>query len=313
MKSLDLLKDSRRHLERHGNDLRKCLELVPTMNLGVNPNIYFNGLNENDQDSLNAVAGGNLLCKTTREASQIIKNNSNVRYLRNKPNVSRMNTTSRKNANKSDDRINKLVDQISTLVDIFAKKVVTPATVKAVEESYVTCGGNHAYNNCDATNSNQSGVFVAMGTYNQVAPQNRASNYMAPPGFAPMQNNGQNRFNQNQGQGNNFNQGNNFHGLGKVFGTSGSEIRESKVGCEWSRNRRSLISNTTTSSDCFHLTLRVWNADRSITRPKAVTEDVFVKVGKFHFPTDFVVVDFEADLRVPLILRRSCKLLDHDW
>ncbi|GJU10020.1 reverse transcriptase domain-containing protein [Tanacetum coccineum] len=35
-------------------------------------------------------------------------------------------------------------------------------------------------------------------------------------------------------------------------------------------------------------------ADRSITRPKGVAEDVFVKVGKFHFPTDFVVVDFEA-------------------
>nr|GEY99971.1 reverse transcriptase domain-containing protein [Tanacetum cinerariifolium] len=46
-------------------------------------------------------------------------------------------------------------------------------------------------------------------------------------------------------------------------------------------------------------------ADRSITRPKGVDEDVFVKVGKFHFPTDFVVVDFEADPRVPLILGRS--------
>nr|GEX46115.1 hypothetical protein [Tanacetum cinerariifolium] len=46
-------------------------------------------------------------------------------------------------------------------------------------------------------------------------------------------------------------------------------------------------------------------ADRSITRPKGVVEDVFVKVGKFHFPTDFVVVDFEADPRVPLILGRS--------
>ncbi|GJV07617.1 reverse transcriptase domain-containing protein [Tanacetum coccineum] len=46
-------------------------------------------------------------------------------------------------------------------------------------------------------------------------------------------------------------------------------------------------------------------ADRSITRPKGVAEDVFVKVGSFHFPTDFVVVDFEADLRVPLILGRS--------
>nr|GEW63806.1 reverse transcriptase domain-containing protein [Tanacetum cinerariifolium] len=46
-------------------------------------------------------------------------------------------------------------------------------------------------------------------------------------------------------------------------------------------------------------------ADRSITRPKGVAEDVFVKVGKFHFPTDFVVVNFEADPRDPLILGRS--------
>nr|GFA74633.1 reverse transcriptase domain-containing protein [Tanacetum cinerariifolium] len=46
-------------------------------------------------------------------------------------------------------------------------------------------------------------------------------------------------------------------------------------------------------------------ADRSITRPKGVTEDVFIKVGKFHFLTDFIVVDFEADPRVPLILGRS--------
>nr|GFB45289.1 hypothetical protein [Tanacetum cinerariifolium] len=46
-------------------------------------------------------------------------------------------------------------------------------------------------------------------------------------------------------------------------------------------------------------------ANRSITRPKGVVEDVFVKVGKFHFLTDFVVVDFEASPRVPLILGRS--------
>ncbi|GKD85631.1 reverse transcriptase domain-containing protein [Tanacetum coccineum] len=46
-------------------------------------------------------------------------------------------------------------------------------------------------------------------------------------------------------------------------------------------------------------------ADRSITRPKGLAEDVFVKVGSFYFPTDFVVVDFEADPRVPLILGRS--------
>nr|GFB27833.1 reverse transcriptase domain-containing protein [Tanacetum cinerariifolium] len=51
------------------------------------------------------------------------------------------------------------------------------------------------------------------------------------------------------------------------------------------------------------MTLELVN--RSITRPKGVAEKVFVKVGKFHFLTDFVVVDFKADPRVPLILRRS--------
>nr|GEU81456.1 reverse transcriptase domain-containing protein [Tanacetum cinerariifolium] len=108
---------------------------------------FYNGLNYNDQDSLNAAAGGNLL--------------------------------------------------------------ITPTLVKAVEESCVTCGGAHAYYNCPNTDNNQPSVCVATGTYNQVVAQNRASNFMAPPGFAPVQN-GQNRFNQNRGLGNNFNRGNNF-------------------------------------------------------------------------------------------------------
>ncbi|GJS55112.1 reverse transcriptase domain-containing protein [Tanacetum coccineum] len=53
-------------------------------------------------------------------------------------------------------------------------------------------------------------------------------------------------------------------------------------------------------------------ADRSITHPKGVTEDIFVKVGNFHFPTDFVVVDFEADPRVlgRSFLRTSRALID---
>nr|GEX57411.1 reverse transcriptase domain-containing protein [Tanacetum cinerariifolium] len=45
-------------------------------------------------------------------------------------------------------------------------------------------------------------------------------------------------------------------------------------------------------------------ANRSTTRPAGIAEDVFVKVGKFHFPTDFVVVDYVVDPRVPLILER---------
>ncbi|GJV05446.1 reverse transcriptase domain-containing protein [Tanacetum coccineum] len=45
-------------------------------------------------------------------------------------------------------------------------------------------------------------------------------------------------------------------------------------------------------------------ADRSTTSPSGIAEDVFVKVGKFHFPADFIVVDYVFDPRVPLILRR---------
>ncbi|GJY76879.1 reverse transcriptase domain-containing protein [Tanacetum coccineum] len=173
---------------------------------------FYNGLNENDQDSLNAAAGGNLLSKTTREALNIIENKSKVRYSRNKSNVSRMNTTSRESVSKTDERIDKLADQLSTLVEIVSKKVVTPALVKAVEEICVTCSGPHAWYNCPNTDNNQASVCAATGSYNQGNPPNRVSNQMAPPGFAPVQNNGQNRYNNNQGQGNNFNRGNNFHG-----------------------------------------------------------------------------------------------------
>ncbi|GJV16582.1 reverse transcriptase domain-containing protein [Tanacetum coccineum] len=56
-------------------------------------------------------------------------------------------------------------------------------------------------------------------------------------------------------------------------------------------------------------------ADCLITQPIGITEDVDIKVGKFQFPTNFVVVDFDADPRVSLILGRSflktrCALID---
>nr|GEU81521.1 reverse transcriptase domain-containing protein [Tanacetum cinerariifolium] len=52
---------------------------------------------------------------------------------------------------------------------------------------------------------------------------------------------------------------------------------------------------------CMNLKL----ADRSISHLVGVAEDVYVKVGSFHFLADFVVVDFDVNPRVPLILGRS--------
>ena len=51
-----------------------------------------------------------------------------------------------------------------------------------------------------------------------------------------------------------------------------------------------------------HMTLQL--ADRSITRPYEVIEDVLVRVKHLIFPTDFVVIDIEEDVDTPLILGR---------
>nr|GEX90325.1 hypothetical protein [Tanacetum cinerariifolium] len=45
-------------------------------------------------------------------------------------------------------------------------------------------------------------------------------------------------------------------------------------------------------------------ADQTISKPTGVAENVFVKVGKFYFLADFVILDFVADPHVPLILER---------
>nr|XP_016463978.1 PREDICTED: uncharacterized protein LOC107786978 [Nicotiana tabacum] len=55
-------------------------------------------------------------------------------------------------------------------------------------------------------------------------------------------------------------------------------------------------------------TMMLQLADRSITYPEGVIEDVLLKIGKFIFPADFIILDFETDEKVPIILGRP--LLD---
>ncbi|GJX95767.1 reverse transcriptase domain-containing protein [Tanacetum coccineum] len=52
-------------------------------------------------------------------------------------------------------------------------------------------------------------------------------------------------------------------------------------------------------------------ANRSIAYPAGIAEDVFVQVGKFTFPADFIVVYYDVDPRVPLILGRPFLMTAH--
>ncbi|GJZ74340.1 hypothetical protein Tco_0638486, partial [Tanacetum coccineum] len=115
--------------------------------------------------------------------------------------------------------ITALTDAVKAM--LLQNKTPSPAPVKAIEETCVTCGGPHPYYECLATDGNTFIASAATETYNQgghgYRPQGEtnyhASNQMRPPGFPqPNMQNNHNRYNQNKGynqnQGNNFNQGN---------------------------------------------------------------------------------------------------------
>ena len=56
--------------------------------------------------------------------------------------------------------------------------------------------------------------------------------------------------------------------------------------------------------ECRPTTVTLQLADRSHAYPEGKIEDVLVNVDKFIFLVDFIVLDFEADKEVPIILRR---------
>ncbi|GJU69819.1 reverse transcriptase domain-containing protein [Tanacetum coccineum] len=177
---------------------------------------FYNALNSNDQDSLNSAAGGNFLDKMPRDCLAIIESKSKVRYSRDKAIVSKVSTSSSTPGVSPD--VAELKDMVRALLLDKKNQSQAPATVKAVEESCVTCGGAHSYRNCPATDGNvyrdniQEYVSQAAAVnYNQGNTGYRppmVANQIRPPGFPPVQNNqrnNQNRYNQNRG--NNYNQG----------------------------------------------------------------------------------------------------------
>nr|GEX00691.1 hypothetical protein [Tanacetum cinerariifolium] len=177
---------------------------------------FYNGLNPSDQDSLNFAATRNLLERSAQVVLKIIENKSKVRNSRNKPIVSQ-----EKEKNVDSSKIASAVaSAVTSSMTVMFKQhqvILALASIKAVEESCVTCGSAHSHRQCPTTNGNtflgyqdniQGYVSAAAVNYNHgntgYRPQSVA-NQFRPSGFAQLnvQNQG---FNQNQG--NNFNQGN---------------------------------------------------------------------------------------------------------
>ncbi|GJR99321.1 hypothetical protein Tco_0315830 [Tanacetum coccineum] len=149
---------------------------------------------------------------------KIIESKSKVRQSRSKAIVAKVSTSSSTPAVSSD--VAELKDMVRALLLDKKNQPQAPATVKAVEESCVTCGGAHSHRNCPATDGNvyrdniqEYMSQAAAVNYNQGNTGYRppmVANQIRPPGFPPVQNHqGNNHNNYNRGNNYNQNRGNN--------------------------------------------------------------------------------------------------------
>ncbi|GJR62108.1 reverse transcriptase domain-containing protein [Tanacetum coccineum] len=161
---------------------------------------FYNALNPTNQDSLNFVVGGNLLERSTRDVLTIIENKSKVRNSRNKSIVSQVkssdvNSSSSFDIAKLTHAVNQQTSAVTTAMTAILKQFQAtppPASVKAVEEICVTCGGAHPHYQCLAADGNtfpeyrdniQGYISAAAGNYNQ------GNSGYRPPGVVNQTNN----------------------------------------------------------------------------------------------------------------------------
>nr|GEZ48776.1 reverse transcriptase domain-containing protein [Tanacetum cinerariifolium] len=262
---------------------------------------FYNTLNSKDQDSLNSATGGNFLDKMPRECLAIIESKSKVRYSRNKPVVTKLSTNTSTSGISPD--VAELKDMVKALLFDKKSQNQSPAPVKAVKESYVTCGSAHSYHNCPATDGNvyrdniQEFVSQAFAVVEDelearkdtVNPTNNESNEYVQPQVV-----------QSKSQ--------NSEPVTPLISEPVIALAECLALADldasinlmpFSMWKRLYLPDLTTT--CMNLEL----TDRLISSPVGVAKDVYVKVRSFHFLADFVVIDFDTDPRVPLILERS--------
>nr|GEY65262.1 hypothetical protein [Tanacetum cinerariifolium]GEY65275.1 hypothetical protein [Tanacetum cinerariifolium] len=273
---------------------------------------------------------GNLLNCTPRDALTIIKNNSKVRTLRNKPVVSKVNTTTSSSSSPSSD-ITALIDMVKELV--LMNKANQQASMKAVKENCVTCGGLHPYYECLATESNIFNAFAAMGTYNQGGDKVQTTRlestvHVQPPvvqipilepdvAVKPKPSiRYPSRLNDQKLQEKTNSQMVKFHQISQILHFDLSFVDAllhipKLESCMALANLGASISimslfvwKKLSLPDLTSTRMTLNLATRSYAYPAGIAEDVFVQGGKFTFPVDFVVVDYNFNPRVPLILGR---------
>nr|GEX34740.1 reverse transcriptase domain-containing protein [Tanacetum cinerariifolium] len=246
---------------------------------------FYNAFSK-DQDSLNFAAGGNFLDKMPCDCLGIIESKSKVHYSRDKLVVARVSTNT--STSGVSPNVAELKDMVKALLLDKKGQNQSHAPVKAVKESCVTCSGAHSYRNCPATDGNVYSLIRNKEKLSEMARTPLNEHYFAV--FLK-------KLPEKLGDPGKFLIPCDF--LGMVECLALADLGASINLMPYSMWKRLSLPDLTPT--CMTLEL----PDGSISRPVGVEEDVYVKVGSFYFLADFVVVDFDADPRVPLILERS--------
>nr|GEY36744.1 reverse transcriptase domain-containing protein [Tanacetum cinerariifolium] len=243
------------------------------------PDMFYNALNPNDQDALDSAAGGNFLDKIPRECLAIIKSKSNVRYSRSRVTDSRVSTnaplpsSSPSNSFDLQQIVASLEDKLDIRMSHFEKSL---NDMKAFVTSPAPIKAvEEVCVTCGANHSHNHCPLTRGGNEFSIFHDNIQQFQTAAVG--------------------NFVQGNPLANLGASINLMPLSI--------WKKLRLPTLNDT-------KMVLEL--ADRTISKPTGVAENVFMKVRKFYFPANFVVLDFIADPRVPLILGRPFLSTAHD-
>nr|GEU47445.1 reverse transcriptase domain-containing protein [Tanacetum cinerariifolium] len=302
----DIFKDLLRACPHHG-----FLELHQL-------DMFYNALNSKDQDSLNSTIGGNFLDKMPRECLGIIESKFKVRYSRNKPVVAKLSMTTSTSGVSPD------VAELKDMV-VENKPEVTKDTVNPTD------------------NGNAEDIQPqAVQSKSPILTSKPVTSPISEPAIAPVSTSRPNpkasipypsRRNDERNHEKASNQIEKFYQIFKDMSFEISFADALILMPKFASTLKALIRNKEKLSmaECLALadlgasinlmSFSMWKkpslpdltptcmtlelADRLISYPVGVAEDVYVKAGSFHFPADFIVVDFDADPRVPLILGRS--------
>nr|GEX26163.1 putative ribonuclease H-like domain-containing protein [Tanacetum cinerariifolium] len=273
--------------------------------------------------------GGNMLERRTQDVLTIIENKSKVCNSQNKSVVSQVKSSDA-NSNSSSEiaklthAVNQQTSVVTTAMIAILKQFQAtppPAFVKAIEEIYVTCGAAVNYN------QGNSG-YRPPGVANQIRPSGELKAITTRSGIVfdgpsvpihPLFINleedkrveetlmdqdlteytikrlSSRSYLRNLETLGNFSYPRDFSELKcKALADLGASINLMPLFVSKKLGLPELIST--------RMTLEL--ANRAICTPARIARDVFVPLGKFTFPSDFVIVDYESDPRVPLILGR---------